>query len=145
MVEELYGWTGAFDYDILKEHADVFKFDRSYNGSHFDIAGVAYYGYIDNNKIVILNGIKKVISYSYELPEGEVFNGGYYEVMKTNKGYYYNGVINADECNKYADVECQYGVKPYDELNEEYDSIYFFNGKYIIFKDDLNHVYMIGE
>lgn len=141
-IEEPFAWTGAFRYDLYKQHNNIFKFDKGYNETSFDVTGITYYGYLDGNKIIVLDGIESNIAYTYDLKDDEIFLGSYYEFIKTNKGYYYNGIINSSECNKYADVECVYGVKAFTELNDEYDNIYFFNGRQIIFKDDMKHLYV---
>lgn len=137
---ENYGWTGGFDYELLKLHNDLFELHR--NNGILDLAGISYYGYNDGNKVILYNYNVNKIEEKYELSDGEEFVEGYYHIFKTNKKYYYNSIINKEECNKYADVECKYGITPIDDINKVYDKIYYFNGKILIYNHDKNHVYM---
>ena len=52
--------------------------------------------------------------------------------LKTENKFYSLKVTNAEECGKYADVECIYEMKSEDILTEYYSKIGYFDGKFII-------------
>lgn len=71
----------------------------------------------------------------------EIFLGQYGYIFKTDKGYYKYGITNQEEVNKYADVERKYGIVRVDEISDIYDEILIYNGEFLVFKNDLEHIY----
>ncbi len=57
-------------------------------------------------------------------------------ILKTDKAYYKYGVSNAEEVEKYADVEEEYNWILHKELTAEYDNIKYLSRDYIIYKDE---------
>lgn len=129
-VERMSGWTLSFNYSLYDYNQDVFVIGET---------------------SLVVEG-KNV--YSFELPEtlenktfigtlndDEEFVRGYHRAIKTTKRYYKYEIISTDECINYVDVECKYGIRPIEEINKDYDKIYYYDGYYLIYKDDLKHIY----
>lgn len=77
------------------------------------------------------------------LQSDEEFIGGYGNVIKTDKNYYYSDIVNQDELDKYVDAERKYGFLRMDAVSDAYDEIQYYNGNMIIFKDDNEHIYYL--
>lgn len=141
-IERFGGWTGAFDYSKFDRYSNMILFSKNFDPNHnyAVVEGKEVFELIniyDNEYVPI--GVNKVKI--GELKNTEDYIGGYYQIIKTTENYYMYSIVNEERCNMYADVECEYGLKRIDDVSNEYKNILFFNGKYIIFKDDLVHVY----
>lgn len=77
------------------------------------------------------------------LQSDEKFIGGYGNVIKTDKNYYYSDIVNQDELNKYADAEREYGFLRMEAVSDAYEEIQYYNGDKIIFKDDNEYIYYL--
>ena len=77
------------------------------------------------------------------LQSDEKFIGGYGDVIKTDKNYYYSDIVNQDELNKYEDAEREYGFLRMESVSDAYEEIQYYNGDKIIFKDDNEYVYYL--
>lgn len=86
------------------------------------------YGYIDSNKVysIIYDWYTKKaheeLIYTFQNGEEiEHITNGY---VVTNKAYYVYDIINKKECNKYVDVECEYGLVKQDTRDNCPELIY---------------------
>lgn len=89
------------------------------------------------SKLILLND-----SVLDSFPEGETCLAVEGKIFITDKAFYKIGVTNQEEVNKYEDVEPIYGLIRLDTISEEYSKIAYFNGEYIIYKDDPDHLYL---
>ena len=127
-VERMGGWTLAFDYDLYDYNQDLFVTDGY---AHLVVEGKNVYSFETvNNRTLIGN-----------LNDDEEFVRGYHGAIKTTKRYYKYELIHTNECDSYADIECKNGIRPIEEINKDYDKIYYYDGYFLIYKDDLKHVY----
>lgn len=76
------------------------------------------------------------------IPEGETFIELEGEIIKTDKAYYKIDIKNEEECKMYIDVKPVYGLIKIDDISSDYDNIKYFNGSYIIYKDDMENLYI---
>ena len=77
------------------------------------------------------------------LQSDEKFIGGYGDVIKTDKNYYYSDIVNQDELNKYEDAEREYGFLRMESVSDAYEEILYYNGDKIFFKDDNEYIYYL--
>ncbi|MBE5806552.1 MAG: hypothetical protein E7313_07620 [Clostridiales bacterium] len=141
-VERMVGWTGAFDYSKFDQYSNMILFSKNFdpNQNYAVVEGKEVFelnNIYDNEYVPI--GVNKVKI--GQLNNTENYVGGYYQIIKTTENYYMYSIINKEQCDMYADVECEYGLKRIDDISDEYENILYYNGKYIIFKDDINHIY----
>lgn len=73
-----------------------------------------------------------------EFPSDEKFISLEGKIFKTDKGFYKIGVTNQKQCSEYMDVECIEGLIKIKDISSHYNDIEYFNGNYIIFKNDIN-------
>lgn len=76
------------------------------------------------------------------IPENENFVSLEGRIIKTDRSYYELGIKNQEECNKYEDVEPVFGLVKIEDISNEYNKISYFNGNYIIYKDDSKNLYI---
>lgn len=141
-VERMVGWTGAFDYSKFDQYSNMILFSKNFdpNQNYAVVEGKEVFELIniyDNEYVTI--GVDKVKI--GQLNNTENYVGGYYQIIKTTENYYMYSIINKEQCDMYADVECEYGLKRIDDISDEYENILYYNGKYIIFNNDMNHIY----
>lgn len=77
------------------------------------------------------NGLEEL----FTLDEQESFVSGD-KILQTTKNYYEYIIINKKECDKYADVECKYGLSRIDDVSDIYDDILYFDGYVMFLKND---------
>ena len=138
-IEKLSAWTGAYDYNVYEKYPNSFLFSKVNDRSSYDIN--YQYAVVKNNIVYDINWDSLKLTEIDRLADDEEYIGSYYQILKTNKNFYNYNIINNEECKKYADIECKYGLSRIDEISDLYDEIYYFNGKKIIFKNDLNNIY----
>lgn len=138
--ERRQGWVMGFPYDLYdyNENIIILNMDLDIN---------LKYGIVEDNK-VYENGTGTFSSdyigkgkELYTFSDGETLVGIYGSYIKTNKAYYVYGVTNKNECEKYADIECEYGIVKDKTLSDAYDEIYYMNNYYLIMKSDYNKLY----
>lgn len=78
------------------------------------------------------------------LPDDELFVSIEGRIIKTSKAFYKIGIINQQQCSQYEDVDCVEGLLKLDEISNHYNDIDYFNGNYIIFKND-NNIYIYSS
>ena len=97
------------------------------------------YVYPKNNKLyqVIydhnMNTIKEELLHTFEDDEKIISRPNGYII--TNKNYYQYGKINEDECSKYEDVECEYGLVVVDSIENCSNEILYISDNIIVSKD----------
>ena len=115
------GNSNSGEYYALKRSGDIYKYTITRDNS-------TRVENITNTTLVFDKkdyGGSKIIDFNYA---GNSLN----TFIKTEDKVFRMRVSNADTCNKYADVACQYKIME-DELFQEYgDRIIFFNGSYLI-------------
>ena len=138
--ERIYGWTGAFHYDLFdyNENVIVLNLFLDSNPKYGIVKDNKVYGYDTNS---FNSDDIKTEKELYSFAADEYFIGIYGSYIKTNKAYYKYGIINKKDCDKYADIECVYGIVKDELVTNSYDKIFYLNNRYIIFKNDLNHIY----
>lgn len=139
-VERMSGWTEAFNYDLFDYNENVMILNGEFDINH-------RYGIVKNNKVytydkgyitqVDIKNEEEIFS----IPSDETVIGLYESYIKTDKAYYKYDIVNRNECNTYADIECEYGIVKDEVLTKVYDDIYFINNNYIIVKDDYKKIY----
>lgn len=139
-VERMSGWTGGFDYSLFDKYDNLILFSKF--GINHD------YAIVEDKEVSIIKYEIEHYPNTYTesigfLNSDEEYIGGFYRILKTTKNYYVYGEINEEECNKYVDIKCEYGLKRVEEISNQYDNILYYNGKFIIFKDDLNNIYQV--
>ena len=119
----------------------------TYANEYIENAGSAFYNYYIEN-----NGIYKRLLYwkdsgtVYENPvllyqfTDENVIGLEGKTFKTDKGFYKIGATNKEECEKYEDIERKEGIVKIEDISKHYEDIEYYNGNYIIFKND-NNIY----
>lgn len=121
--------------------------EKIYNENHNNYVKyiTGHYGYynvynIKDNKVFLKqisdSGRYKNEELFAEFPNNENFISLNGRVFKTNKNYYRVDITNEKECNEYEDVNCIEGLVKFDDLENEYENISYFNGNYIIFNGD---------
>lgn len=75
-----------------------------------------------------------------EFPVDENFISLEGRIFKTNKAFYKVGITNQKNCSEYEDIECIEGLVKLEDVSNHYNDIEYFNGNYIIFKND-NNIY----
>jgi len=139
-VERMYGWTGAFNYDLFDYNENVVVLNLGLDSN-------PKYGVVKDNKIFSYDTNSfnsddiKSEKELYTFSSDESFVGIYGSYIKTNKAYYKYGIINKNECDKYVDIECEYGIVKDELVSNLYDEIYYINNHYFILKNDLNYIY----
>ena len=111
------------------------------------------YYYIEGNNVYEYklkytnNGNKELVSETIidTLPENENFVSLEGRIIKTNTSFYKIGIKNQEECNKYEDITPIYGLVKLENISSEYDKISYFNGNYIIYKDDPKNLYIYRQ
>ena len=97
---------------------------------------------VKENKIYLkkISNLGKYIDESIfaEFPTGENFVSLEGRIFKTDKGFYKVGITNQKKCSEYEDVECIEGLIKIEDISSHYNDIEYFNGNYIIFKNDTN-------
>lgn len=137
--ERIQGWVMGFPYGL---------YDYNENIIILNIGSVdTKYGIVEDNKVYEYEtgslssdyiGKRKEL---YTFSDGETLVGIYGSYIKTNKAYYVYGATNKNECEKYADIECEYGIVKDKTLSDAYDEIYYMNNYYLIMKSDYNKLY----
>lgn len=137
--ERIQGWVMGFPYDL---------YDYNENIIILNIGSVdTKYGIVEDNKVYEYEtdslssdyiGKRKEL---YIFSDGETLVGIYGSYIKTNKAYYVYGATNKNECEKYADIKCEYGIVKDKTLSDAYDEIYYMNNYYLIMKSDYNKLY----
>ena len=131
--------------EMLQQHP------MNYGVYAFGATSYYLYYYAESNDVYLYkaapnNSESKLILLSDSVldsfPEGETCLAVEGKIFITDKAFYKIGVTNQDEVNKYEDVEPVYGLIRLDAISEEYSKIAYFNGEYIIYKDDPNHLYI---
>ncbi len=119
----------------------------TYANEHIENAGSAFYNYYaENNDIYKRLLYWKDSSTVYENPvllhqfTDENVIGLEGKIFKTDKGFYKIGATNKEECEKYEDIECNEGIVKIEDVSKHYKDIEYFNGNYLIFKND-NNIY----
>ena len=125
-IVELYGYNSIFsgnNYANDFYRADVVIF----NGENL----IGYYSGVDT-----LTSYDEIINIDNILNEKIIFIYGY--IIKTDKNFYIvvSKKVNADECDKYADIKCKYEyyLEKSNILSNYYDLILNINGSTIITK-----------
>lgn len=139
--ERIHGWVMGFPYGL---------YDYNENIIILNIGSVdTKYGIVEDNKVYEYEtdslssdyiGKRKEL---YTFSDGETLVGIYGSYIKTNKAYYVYGATNKNECEKYADIKCEYGIVKDKTLSDAYDEIYYMNNYYLIMKSDYNKLYTI--
>ena len=75
-------------------------------------------------------------------PDGETCLAVEGKIFITDKAFYKIDVTNQDDLKKYEDAKPIYGLVKLESISNEYKKIAYFNGNYIIYKDDPNHLYI---
>lgn len=142
LIKKMEGWTGGFDYNLLNKYDGIFMLNQTHDGSSFDYMQFLY-GFISNNTVYSINnsGDKRKQTEIGKIPDDEYLVKTYNDIIKTNKNFYYYSIVNREECEKYADVECAYGLARFDEISNYYDRIYYFNARILILNDNENYIY----
>jgi len=139
-VERMDGWTGGFVYNVFDKYNNMFQFGNPYLTSNI------MYSLVENNIYynIILNSQNNSIELfdKFEFGTDEIFIRSYSQALKTNKAYYKYGMINTNDYNKYADVTPIYGPVKISNISNLYSEILYFDGTILIFKDDINHIYL---
>ena len=95
---------------------------------------------VKNNKIYLkeITTLGKNINETIfsEFPNNETFISLEGRIFKTDKSFYRIGIINQKQCSEYEDVECTYGLLKIEDISADYNNIEYFNGNYIIYKND---------
>ena len=101
--------------------------------------GNDFYARVEMNYIHIYGFNDKLLE-KIEIPEGEevIYFGN--KVIKTNKNYYTYDIINSEDCRKYADVKCEYGLKRNKLASDNYDRIKVYVDGFYILKEE-NKIY----
>ncbi len=138
--ERIQGWVMGFPYGL---------YDYNENIIILNIGSVdTKYGIVEDNKVYEYEtdslssdyiGKRKEL---YTFSDGETLVGIYGSYIKTNKAYYVYGATNKNECAKYADIKCEYGIVKDKTLSDAYDEIYYMNNYYLIMKSDYNKLYI---
>jgi hypothetical protein len=146
-----YAYGAENDYKLLKSNAKdtVYSIRKTY-GENLPV-NMLYnsdelFTTIDN-KVFLLNHMKyNAYEEGYELSNTPFFTldndeiiSSYMNGFTTNKAFYQYTKVNKKECDKYADVKCEYGFIKDKELTKNYNKIKFYN--YIILIDDKGHLY----
>ena len=76
------------------------------------------------------------------IPDGETVIGIEGMIFVTDKAFYKVGVVNQADVDKYEDVKPIYGLVRLEDVQQMRSEIAYFNGNYIIFKDDTEHLYI---
>lgn len=130
-----YGYTGGFDYSVFDKNNDIFIFNRSTFGTSYDYTGSTYYAYVIDNKVHLIDGISGEENNIFNLSNDEIIINHSENTIKTNKSYYHYGLINKDECEKYDDIKCEYGLVKIKTPTDYYDYLIMYTNSYYIFKD----------
>lgn len=75
-------------------------------------------------------------------PDGETYLAVEGKIFITDKAFYKIDVTNQEDLKKYEDAKPIYGLVKLESISNEYKKIAYFNGNYIIYKDDPNHLYI---
>lgn len=136
------GFVGGFDYSIF--HADKNIYYAGYDSSEMGGGNKMYYK-VNNNNVSLFYELNKDDLNVYNFENNEIFLNGSNEILQTDKAFYTYGITNKKECQKYADVKCEYGLIK-DNISEIYSDIYLYNKYFIILKNNDNYeVYVSGR
>ena len=97
------------------------------------------YVYPKNNKLYQVtygyntNTIKEELLHTFEDDEKIISRPNGYII--TNKNYYQYGKINEEECSKYEDIECEYGLVVVDSVENCANEIIYVSDNIIVSKD----------
>ena len=82
--------------------------------NQLDINEPEIYGYLDNNNLYLItydwNNNISTEQFLYSFKEDEIIENLTNGYIITNYGYYVYDVINKKDCQKYADIKCEYGI-----------------------------------
>ncbi len=138
--ERIQGWVMGFPYDLYDYNENIIILNMDLDNSF-------KYGIVEDNKVYEYETGSLSSDYIgkgkelYTFSDGETLVGIYGSYIKTNKAYYVYGVTNKNECEKYADIKCEYGIVKDKTLSDAYDEIYYMNNYYLIMKSDYNKLY----
>lgn len=133
-----YYGLNSMDIPLYREYNDMF-----YLGDNPSVSnGITYsglvFGVIEDKNVYSLyssyggaDAVKELI-HTFDDEEIEKVNNGY---IRTNKGYYKYGIVNNEECAKYEDIECRYGLVKVDTKDNCSNVIYA--GKDIVVTEDM--------
>lgn len=127
LLERPSGFTGGFDYRLYDYNHDLVMFN----------AREGQYGIIKDNKVYkceIQDDIvtKEIFSFNDE----EKIIGVYGSYIRTDKGYYYYGITNQEQCSEYKDIKCEYGIVKDELFSKSNNDIVYANGMYFIIESD---------
>lgn len=135
-------------YELYESNNDMFLFSQNYSGSIFHgFDPNHHYAVLKENPDVLINYVYKNSEWVRDDVFGivlvnEKITHTYNNYFKTDKSYYYHSVINREECDKYVDVECEFGIVKMKELNKIFEELHFFGpAGFIILKSEQNVIY----
>lgn len=153
-----YYYDGKFqNYSYIINSSLLHKINDEHKNNFglYDMGQISYdiYYYIEGNNVYEYklkytnNGNKELVSETIidTLPENENFVSLEGRIIKTNTSFYKIGIKNQEECNKYEDITPIYGLVKLENISSEYDKISYFNGNYIIYKDDPKNLYIYRQ
>ncbi len=109
--------------NIIKKSKDIVKhtYNNNNDGGYFlKTDGIIY---DSNNNIVKSFDNERIIDFGVDL----LYKINY---IKTDKAYYISIATNKNECEEYADVECNYELKMNDYMTDNYDDIAYISDIY---------------
>lgn len=136
-------WT--LQNEMIQQHP------MNYGEYHFGAINYYLYYYAESNDVYLYKAERATSSLELvfltdsvldSFPEGETCLAVEGKIFITDKAFYKIGIKNQEEVNKYEDVEPIYGLIRLDTISEDYSKIAYFNGEYIIYKDDPDHLYI---
>ncbi len=137
--------TGSLNTNIYDKYSDMFLFSRNYSVSDNSFDANHRYAIVKDNIVyeTIFTSDNDISLFQIgEIPKDEITIGMYYNILKTNKNYYYYSVINREQCNKYADIECEFGLMRFNEISDIYEELQFYSPSgFIILKSEPNVIY----
>lgn len=133
----------------LKKYSNnFFIFHRAYKPYGFD-SMTCDYTIVDNKivySIICGDGNNNILKSELgKLSDDESFISSSGNIIKTSKNFYYNSILNREECDKYVDIKCNYGLVKITDMSKIYDDVYYFNGLNLILKSRTNTLYVIED
>lgn len=97
------------------------------------------YGYIDDKNVYSIiydwntNKTNKELIYTFE--ENEIIENVTNGYIITNNGYYIYDIINKNECDKYEDIKCEYGLIKIETKSDCIENIIYISDNLLVNKE----------
>lgn len=131
-IEKGRAWYGLdqMEIKVYKANNKIFYLDQ------LDMNDPEIYGYVDGNSIYSIsydwdsNKTNEKLLYTFKNDEViEKLTNGY---IITTKGYYVYDIINKNECQRYEDIDCEYGLVKVETKSDCEDSIIYVDDMLLV-------------